>query len=75
MLNLFLFFLLGVATGRHEFFITAGSIAGVIVILVLSRMLIVYSGGLALRLLRIRLPLAWQHVMMLGGLRGEFLQH
>jgi len=69
-LSLFMFFLLGVATGRHDFVVTAATMIVAIGALILSRILIVYGSALILRLLRVRLPLSWQHVLTLGGLRG-----
>ena len=64
-----LFFSLGAATGAHEFPIS-WVIPGIVVILLVSRFVVVYGGALLLRAVHKPLPLAWQHVMMLGGLRG-----
>ena len=41
-----------------------------IVIMMLSRAVVIYSGSAFLRILRVRIPLQWQNVLILGGLRG-----
>lgn len=64
-----LFFALGVTVGRHDFPFT-WLIPGSIAILVLARVLVIYGGSLVLRLARHALPVSWQHVLVLGGLRG-----
>lgn len=69
-LNSFLFFLLGVATGLHEFNLPAFALATGLGAMLLARLLVVYSGGLLFLGLRKPLPASWQHVMVLGGLRG-----
>ncbi len=69
VLNGFMFFMLGVATGLHEFdtpFLAL--IAGVIAMLT-ARAIVIYGGGMLLRF-RMPLPSLWQHILMLGGLRG-----
>lgn len=63
-----LFFTLGVAVGEHVFFWT-WAIPVVIVIMLLARAALVYGGAL-LQPRHTRLPLAWRHILMLGGLRG-----
>ena len=66
----FLFFMLGVAVGSHEFVVTLWSMLAAVLLLLLSRMLIVYCGFGILWILRRRLSLLWQNVIMLSGLRG-----
>ncbi|MEN8237063.1 MAG: cation:proton antiporter [Pseudomonadota bacterium] len=69
VLNALLFFTLGFETGGHDFPIT-WLLLEVIAVLVFSRAVIVYLGSGVLRIMRHPLPLAWQNVLMLGGLRG-----
>ena len=38
--------------------------------LLIARSVVVYSFGAAFRLVHLRIPLAWQHVLNLGGLKG-----
>lgn len=64
-----LFFLLGVETGSHEFPLV-WAIPGIILTLLIARAATVYGSGMALRMLRQPLPLAWQHVQVLGGAKG-----
>ncbi|WP_273426262.1 cation:proton antiporter [Marinobacter sp.] len=64
-----LFFALGVTVGRHEFPFT-WLIPGSIAMLLLARMLVIYGGSLLLKLSKDTVPMAWQHVLVLGGLRG-----
>ena len=65
-LNAFLFFMLGAMTGAHDFSALSLTISvAAVAVLVLSRAFIAYGGGAILRL-----PVSWQNVMMLGGLRG-----
>ncbi len=64
-----LFFALGVTVGRHDFPFS-WLIPGIIVVLVLARMVVVYGGGALMLAGRLNLPVAWQHVLVLGGLRG-----
>lgn len=40
------------------------------VIMMFSRAVVVYSGSAFLRIFRVRIPLQWQNVLILGGLRG-----
>ena len=40
------------------------------VIMMLSRAIVVYGGSIFLRIFRVRIPLQWQNVLTLGGLRG-----
>mgnify|MGYP000025748720 FL=1 len=69
-LNSFMFFLLGVATGLHEFNLPAHALAIGFMAMLLARGIIIYSGAGLLRLFSIRIPAAWQHILVLGGLRG-----
>lgn len=64
-----LFFFLGVAAGTHEFPLS-WAIPGVILILLVARAVVVYGGSLLINPIHNPLPMSWQHVMMLGGLRG-----
>ena len=66
----FLFFMLGVAVGTHEFVVTLWSMMAAVFLLFLSRMIIVYGGFGFLRIFRIKLSLFWQTIIMLSGLRG-----
>lgn len=69
VLNSLLFFVLGFETGEHDFPID-WILIEVILVLVISRAIIVYLGSGVLRVMRYPLPLAWQNVLMLTGLRG-----
>ena len=40
------------------------------VIMMFSRSVVIYSGSAFLRIFRVRIPLQWQNVLILGGLRG-----
>jgi len=40
------------------------------VIVMISRAVVVYSGSTFLRIFRVRIPLQWQNILTLGGLRG-----
>ena len=40
------------------------------VIMMLSRAMVVYGGSIFLRIFRVRIPLQWQNILTLGGLRG-----
>lgn len=64
-----LFFALGVAVGGHEFPLS-WAIPGVILMLLGSRIVVVYGLAWLLNLVRQNLPLSWQHILLLGGLRG-----
>jgi monovalent cation:H+ antiporter, CPA1 family len=39
-------------------------------IMMLSRAIVIYGGSTFLRIFRVRIPLQWQHILTLGGLRG-----
>jgi len=38
--------------------------------MMLSRAVVVYGGSTFLRIFRVRIPVQWQHVLTIGGLRG-----
>lgn len=64
-----LFFALGAAVGAHEFPLS-WAVPGVVLILLAARCVVVYGFGMLLNGLHKPLPLNWQHVLFLGGLRG-----
>jgi NhaP-type Na+/H+ or K+/H+ antiporter len=39
-------------------------------IMMLSRAVVVYGGSTSLRIFRVKIPLQWQNILTLGGLRG-----
>ncbi len=39
-------------------------------IMMLSRAVVVYGGSTFLRIFRVKIPLQWQNILTLGGLRG-----
>jgi CPA1 family monovalent cation:H+ antiporter len=39
-------------------------------IVMISRAIVVYGGSIVLRIANVRLPLQWQNILTLGGLRG-----
>jgi CPA1 family monovalent cation:H+ antiporter len=39
-------------------------------IVTISRAIVVYGGSIILRIARVRMPLQWQNILTLGGLRG-----
>jgi monovalent cation:H+ antiporter, CPA1 family len=39
-------------------------------IVMISRAIVVYGGSIILRIARVRIPLQWQNILTLGGLRG-----
>jgi monovalent cation:H+ antiporter, CPA1 family len=73
--NSILFFLIGIPLLTVE---TGGSvgttliliIATPFVIMMLSRAAVVYGGSTFLRIFRVKIPLQWQNILTLGGLRG-----
>ncbi|MCF7864633.1 MAG: sodium:proton antiporter [Kiritimatiellales bacterium] len=68
--NAVLFFMLGVEIGSHYGEIPWLVFPVVIAALLVSRSVVVYGFSAAFRLLRIRIPMPWQHVLNLGGLKG-----
>lgn len=70
MANVLLFFVLGVEMGLHtgriaHFIVLVGILA-----LFVARAVTVYGFGALARSSSMRLPLSWQHVLNIGGLRG-----
>lgn len=68
--NSFLFFALGSETGAHPFSVTLLSVVAAILIMLVSRGLVIYPGALLLRLVGHGLPMTWQNILNIGGLRG-----
>ena len=68
--NAVLFFMLGVEIGAHYYEINWAVMPGVILALLLSRSVVVYGFGALFRMGGLRLPMSWQHVLNLGGLKG-----
>jgi CPA1 family monovalent cation:H+ antiporter len=68
--NAVLFFMLGVEMGMHYQTINWQVMPGVIAALLLSRSVVVYGFGLLFRISGLKLPMSWQHVLNLGGLKG-----
>src|SRR6476620_1724196 len=73
--NSVLFFLIGIPLLTVE----KGESLGVALVLIivapfaimmLSRAIVIYGGSTFLRIFRVRIPLQWQHILTLGGLRG-----
>ncbi len=64
-----LFFILGVTAGLHPFPLS-WAIPGVIVTLLLARASLIYGSGILFWAVRQPIPLQWQHILTLGGLRG-----
>lgn len=73
--NSFLFFLIGVPLLAVESYESSAVpliliIVAPFAIMMLSRAAVVYSGSAFLRIFRVRIPLQWQNVLTIGGLRG-----
>ena len=68
--NAILFFMLGAEISTHYYAINWWMMLGAIAALLLSRSVVVYGFGILFRLAGIRIPLSWQHVLNLGGLKG-----
>lgn len=68
--NAVLFFMLGAEIGAHYHDINWWVMPWVIVALLVSRSVVVYGFAALFRLIGIRIPVAWQHVLNLGGLKG-----
>jgi monovalent cation:H+ antiporter, CPA1 family len=73
--NSVLFFLIGIPLLTVEKAESMGITLSLIIvapfaIMMLSRAIVVYGGSTFLRPFRIRIPLQWQNVLTLGGLRG-----
>jgi len=72
--NSFLFFLIGIPV-LSLFLLQSGAslvliLIAPIAIVMISRVVVVYGGSIMLRMSRVRLPLEWQNILTLGGLRG-----
>ncbi|MFL6418108.1 MAG: cation:proton antiporter, partial [Nitrososphaeraceae archaeon] len=72
--NSFLFFLIGIPV-LSLFLLQSGAslvliLIAPIAIVMISRVVVVYGGSIMLRMGRVRLPLEWQNILTLGGLRG-----
>jgi len=68
--NAILFFMLGVEIGSHYYGINWMIMPGVIAALLVSRSVVVYGFSALFRLIGIRIPMSWQHILNLGGLKG-----
>jgi CPA1 family monovalent cation:H+ antiporter len=73
--NSILFFLIGIPLLTVEKAETVGVTLFLIVvapfaIMMISRAVVIYSGSTFLRIFRVRIPLQWQNILTLGGLRG-----
>ena len=71
--NSILFFLVGIPL--FSLFVSQSSdlwvlIIAPIAIVMISRFIVVYGGSIILRIASIRIPLQWQKILTLGGLRG-----
>jgi len=69
--NSVLFFLIGIplliTQTEHPLWLT---LTIPIITLIASRAIVVYGGNAFLRIFKIKVPIAWQHVLTLGGIRG-----
>lgn len=73
--NSILFFLIGIPLLSVESYESASVPLILIlvvpfVIMMLSRAVVVYGGSTFLRIFRVKIPLQWQNILTLGGLRG-----
>ena len=73
--NSILFFLIGIPLFSVESYESASVSLILIlvipfVIMMLSRAVVVYGGSTFLRIFRVKIPLQWQNILTLGGLRG-----
>ena len=72
--NSILFFLVGIPV--FSLFVLQSSVSLVLIIIapiaivMISRVIVVYGGSIILRIASIRIPLQWQKILTLGGLRG-----
>jgi CPA1 family monovalent cation:H+ antiporter len=69
--NGILFFSLGATTGLHDFseVPTIAVVVGIVSLLI-ARCIVVYGGSGILAIMGRKLSMQWQHVLVLGGLRG-----
>ena len=72
--NSFLFFLVGIPVLSLFLLQSSASLSLILIapftIVMASRVVVVYGGSIMLRIARVRLPLEWQKILTLGGLRG-----
>jgi Na+:H+ antiporter len=72
--NSFLFFLVGIPVLSLFLLQSSASLSLILIapftIVMASRVVVVYGGSMMLRIARVRLPLEWQKILILGGLRG-----
>jgi Na+:H+ antiporter len=73
--NSFLFFVIGIPLLAVETYESSAVpliliIVAPFAIMMLSRAAVIYSGSAFLRIFRVRIPLQWQNVLTVGGLRG-----
>lgn len=73
--NSILFFLIGIPLLSVESYESASvplilMLVVPFVIMMLSRAVVVYGGSTFLRIFRVKIPLQWQNILTLGGLRG-----
>jgi CPA1 family monovalent cation:H+ antiporter len=69
--NGILFFSLGATTGLHDFSeVPTIAVVVAVVSLVIARCVVIYGGSGILAIVGRKLSMQWQHVLVLGGLRG-----
>jgi CPA1 family monovalent cation:H+ antiporter len=72
--NSILFFLVGIPL--LSLFVLQSNISMILIIIapiaivMISRLIVVYGGSIILRIASVRIPLQWQNILTLGGLRG-----
>jgi CPA1 family monovalent cation:H+ antiporter len=72
--NSILFFLVGIPV--LSLFVLQSNISMILIIIapiaivMISRLIVVYGGSIILRIASVRIPLQWQNILTLGGLRG-----
>ena len=65
-----LFFMLGAEIGRHSFGLAWWLVILLVAVLLAARSVTVYAGSALLGLAGWRIPLPWQHIVNLAGLKG-----
>jgi len=73
--NSILFFVIGIPLLAVESYQNSGVALIIIIvapfaIMMFSRAVVIYSGSAFLRIFRVRIPLQWQNILTIGGLRG-----
>jgi Na+:H+ antiporter len=73
--NSILFFVIGIPLFAVESYQNSGVALAIIIvapfiIMMFSRAVVVYSGSAFLRIFRVKIPLQWQNILTIGGLRG-----